>query len=59
MTICFFWIPLIELIYGICFVFVLLFNLIVDYWWVILLTIVMCVLFVKISSSKQKRSKCK
>lgn len=37
----FFWIPIIELIWGICFIFVLIFNFIVDYWWAILLLIVL------------------
>lgn len=39
MMLCFFWIPIMELIWGICFIFVLIFNFIVDYWWAIILLI--------------------
>lgn len=37
---CFFWIPFIELLYGIVFLLTLIFNFIVDYWWIILLVII-------------------
>ena len=34
MTLCFFWIPIIELLYAIAFIISVIFNFIVDCWWV-------------------------
>ena len=49
----FFWIPIIELIYAIGFLLVFIFNLIVDYWWVILLIVILCIAFAQITDGKK------
>lgn len=54
MTICFFWIPFIELLYGIAFLISVIFNFIVDYWWIILLIIFAFCIIVNLPDHKSK-----
>ena len=51
---CFFWIPLIELLYGIVFLLTLIFNFIVDCWWIILLIIVAWCVIANFANRKTK-----
>lgn len=54
MTLCFFWIPIIELLYAIAFLISVIFNFIVDYWWIILLVIVAFCIIVNLPGRKHK-----
>lgn len=54
MTLCFFWIPIIELLYAIAFIISVIFNFIVDCWWIILLVIVAILIIVNLPNRKTK-----
>ena len=54
MTLCFFWIPIIELLYAIAFIISVIFNFIVDCWWVILIIVIAFCIIVNLPDRKHK-----